>query len=337
MYLVTGCAGFIGFHVARTLLERDEAVVGLDNLNPYYSVALKRARLAELERSQHFRFCEVDIADQNGVRSALAGLAIRKVIHLAAQAGVRHSLTHPQDYVSANVAGHVNILEYYRSRGDLESVVYASSSSVYGRNTELPFSETDRVDQPASLYGATKRADELISYSYSDLYGLPLTGLRFFSVYGPWGRPDMAMWLFAEAILSGRPIKVFNHGAMRRDFTYIDDIVRGVLAISDSPPKTNEGPPHRLYNIGNNKSEHLLHMIELLEISLARKADKEMLPMQAGDVAESCADIDAIRRDYGFEPATPIEIGIPRFVEWFLSWRASRSGENHEGRSTRIG
>jgi UDP-glucuronate 4-epimerase len=326
MYLVTGCAGFIGFHVARHLLAHGEAVVGVDNLNPYYSVALKRARLAELERLKSFEFRLVNIADRDELREALSGLAVNKVIHLAAQAGVRHSITHPQDYVSANVAGHVNILEYCRSRGDFESMVYASSSSVYGRNTKLPFSETDRVEKPASLYGATKRADELISYSYSDLYGLPLTGLRFFSVYGPWGRPDMAMWLFTEAILSGQPIKVFNHGAMRRDFTYIDDVVRGVLAVSNSAPKTNEGPPHRLYNIGNNKSEHLLHMIELLEVSLGRKADKEMLPMQAGDVAESCADIDAIRRDYGFEPTTPIEVGIPRFVEWYLSWREASGG-----------
>lgn len=327
MYLVTGCAGFIGFHVASALLSRGQTVVGIDNLNPYYSVALKRTRLAALQKSPHFQFRQVDISDRDSLRTALSGQPIRRVIHLAAQAGVRHSLTHPEDYIAANVAGHLNVLEFGRQCDVFESMVYASSSSVYGRNTKLPFSETDPVEMPASLYGATKRADELISYSYASLYGMPLTGLRFFTVYGPWGRPDMAMWLFTEAILSGRSIQVFNNGEMRRDFTYIDDIVGGVLAVSDNPLKTENEPPHRIYNIGNNRSEHLLHMIAVLEDTLGRKAEKELLPMQAGDVFESHADIDAIQRDHGFQPTTSIEAGIPKFVEWYLSWRASNSGE----------
>jgi len=246
-------------------------------------------------------------------------MAVERVIHLAAQPGVRYSLTNPEAYVSANLVGHLNLLEYCRHAKRPPSVVYASSSSVYGGNTKLPFSEEDRVDRPVSLYAATKRADELMSHTYAHLYGLKLTGLRFFTVYGPWGRPDMAVWLFADAILSGNPIQVFNHGRMRRDFTYIDDIVAGVLAVSDRPPAGS--PPHRIYNLGGSRPEDLLHMIAVLEAALGRAAKKEFLPLQPGDIAETCADIAAIARDYGFRPTTPIEVGIPKFVEWFVDWR----------------
>jgi UDP-glucuronate 4-epimerase len=320
MFLVTGAAGFIGYHVARRLLERGDAVVGLDNLSPYYSVALKRARLAELAGFKGFTFRQADIADQRALRDSLAGLPVRRVVHLAAQAGVRHSLTHPEDYASANLTGHLNVLEYARHREGCELMVYASSSSVYGGNTKLPFSESDPVDTPVSLYAATKRADELMSYSYARLYRLPLVGLRFFTVYGPWGRPDMAMWLFAEAILDGRPIQVFNHGKTRRDFTYVDDIVTGVLLVADGEAVAGE-VPHRLYNIGNNRAEDLEHMIGLLEQALGAKAKRELLPLQPGDVVATYADIAAISADYGFRPATPLEVGIPKFVAWFRGWR----------------
>lgn len=326
MYLVTGAAGFIGFHTARRLLERGELVIGLDNLTPYYSVALKHDRLAELSLLPGFTFYETDIADGKALRSTLAQSRVRRVIHLAAQAGVGHSLRQPEDYVSANVAGHLNVLEYCRHLDGFEGMIYASSSSVYGGNTELPFSEADRVDRPVSLYAATKRADELMSYSYSHLYGLPLTGLRFFTAYGPWGRPDMAMWIFTDAILDGRPIRVFNHGQMRRDFTFIDDVVSGIVAVAENPPNRSETPPHRIYNIGNSRSEGLLRMIEVLEEAIGRKAKKTMLPLQPGDVPETYADIDAIRRDHGFEPKTSIEVGIPKFVEWYLGWRSRQGG-----------
>jgi UDP-glucuronate 4-epimerase len=322
-YLVTGSAGFIGFHAARRLLERGEKVVGVDNLSPYYSVSLKRDRLRELIRLPGFTFRETDISDLPALREALAGLRFSRVIHLAAQAGVRHSLTHPEDYATANLVGHLNMLELCRHAEGFETMAYASSSSVYGANTKMPFSERDPVEHPVSLYGATKRADELMSEAYSRMYGLPLTGLRFFTAYGPWGRPDMAMWLFAEAILAGRPIKVFNHGKMRRDFTYIDDIVTGVLATADKGPS---GPaPHKVYNVGNSRSEDLLGMIGVLERALARRAEMEFLPMQPGDVAETYADISAIHADHGFEPTTPIEVGVPKFVDWYLA-RHARAG-----------
>jgi UDP-glucuronate 4-epimerase len=320
MYLVTGAAGFIGFHVARRLLERGETVVGVDNLGAYYSPALKRARLAELQAHKGFTFHLADIADRAALSGALAGAAVKRVIHLAAQAGVRHSLEHPEDYASANLVGHLNMLEYCRHLDSLELMVYASSSSVYGGNTKLPFSEKDPVDRPISLYAATKRADELMSHSYAHLYALPLIGLRFFTVYGPWGRPDMAMWLFAEAILAGRPIQVFNHGQMRRDFTYVDDIVTGVLLVADGPPGNGTG--HRIYNIGNHQPEELSHMIGLIEEALGQKARWELLPLQPGDVVETCADIDAITRDYGFRPTTALAVGVPKFVDWYRSWRA---------------
>lgn len=319
-YLVTGAAGFIGYHTALRLLEAGETVVGIDNLSPYYSVELKRERLDELRRFPAFTFHEVDLADRGALAKALAGVPIRRIIHLAAQAGVRYSLEHPEEYVSANLAGHVEMLEFHRSRREaVESMVYASSSSVYGGNTKMPFAESDPVDRPVSLYAATKRADELMSHTYAHLFGLRLTGLRFFTVYGPSGRPDMAMWIFTEAILAGKPIQVFNYGKMQRDFTYIDDIVTGVLAVAARPPAVE--PPHRVYNIGNNRPEEVMHVIELIEEATGRKAEKELLPLQPGDVPATYADITALSTDYGFRPTTPIEVGIPRFVEWFLRRR----------------
>ena len=321
-YLVTGAAGFIGMHVARRLLERGEKVVGIDRLDDYYSVALKRARLAELERHRGFAFHRLDLADMDALRDALVGERVRRIVHLAAQPGVRYSLENPQTYVSANVAGHVNVLEYARHADGLEGMVYASSSSVYGGNTKLPFSEDDAVDTPVSLYAATKRADELMAHTYAHLFRVPQTGLRFFTVYGPWGRPDMAVWSFAEAILEGRPIRVFNHGDMMRDFTYVDDIVSGVLAVADAPPADDGAPPHRLYNIGHNRPERLGDMIALLEDALGRKATRILEPMQPGDVPATYADIDRIRTDHGFAPTTPLKEGIPKFVEWFAAYRA---------------
>jgi len=318
--LVTGSAGFIGYHVAEALLARGDEVVGIDNLSPYYDVALKRARLARLRRHAGFRFVEADISDQEGMRRALADTATARVVHLAAQAGVRHSLEHPFDYLRSNLAGHLIILEHCRHHDDFEHLVFASSSSVYGGNHKLPFAETDRVDTPVSLYAATKKADELMSHAYAELYGLAQTGLRFFTVYGPWGRPDMAMWRFTEAILAGRPIQVFNHGDMRRDFTYIDDIIAGVVVALDHPPPPSPSPPYRIYNIGNNRAEPLLRMVEVLERALGRAAQKQLLDMQPGDVKETYADITAIRRDLGFQPTTPIDEGVPRFVAWYREY-----------------
>jgi UDP-glucuronate 4-epimerase len=318
--LVTGVAGFIGSHVATALLDRGEAVIGIDNVNDYYDVRLKQARLARLEGRNGFVFRKVDIADPAAVVAAAADApgAIDRIVHLAAQAGVRHSLTHPFAYVNANLTGHLSLLELARGIDGLRHMVYASSSSVYGGNTKMPFAVEDRVDHPVSLYAATKKADELMSHSYSHLFGIPQTGLRFFTVYGPWGRPDMALYLFTEAILAGRPITVFNHGDMKRDFTYVDDIVSGVLASLDLPPS---GPaPHRVYNIGNNRSEPLLRLIEVLEQALGRKAVKQLEPMQPGDVKETVADISALQRDTGFAPTTPIDVGVPRFVEWYLDY-----------------
>jgi UDP-glucuronate 4-epimerase len=323
-FVVTGAAGFIGFHVAQRLLERGERVVGLDNLSDYYSVALKRNRLALLEKYSAFRFHRVDLADLASLRDALKGEKVTHFIHLAAQAGVRYSIENPHAYVQANLVGHVNVLEYCRHADALDVMAYASSSSVYGGNTKMPFSESDRVDNPISLYAATKKADELIGHVYSHLYGMPLIGFRFFTVYGPWGRPDMAMWLFTEAILAGKPINVFNHGQMKRDFTYIDDIVGGVLMVVDKPGRAVGGTSkHRVYNIGNNQPEDLLHMIGILERELGRPAEKRMLPLQPGDVPESFADIDAIRSDFGFQPTTPISMGVPLFVSWYKRYHGS--------------
>ena len=316
--LLTGAAGFIGFHVAQALLQRGDEVIGLDNLNDYYDPRLKHARLEQLQGRSGFRFHQVDIAEPDAVQQAVKGADIRKVIHLAAQAGVRYSMINPYAYIRANVLGHTVILELCRHLPNFEHLVYASSSSVYGGNTKLPFAVEDRVDSPISLYAATKKADELMSHAYTHLFGFPQTGLRFFTVYGPWGRPDMAMYIFTKAIFENRPIKVFNYGNMERDFTYIDDIVDGVIKTLDNPPPPNEhGRRYRLYNIGNNKSEPLLRMIDLIEQAVGRKAEKQLLPLQEGDVPATYADISAINRDTGFNPTTPIDVGIPRFVDWY--------------------
>ena len=322
--LVTGAAGFIGMHCAARLLERGDEVIGVDNLNSYYDPRLKQARLAHLRGRPGFTFVEADIADRAAMlRVAEAHPEVTGYVNLAAQAGVRHSLKAPFDYTHSNVEGHLVMLELARANPRCEHFVYASSSSVYGNNTKLPFSVEDPVDHPISLYAATKRACELISHSYSHLYGIPTTGLRFFTVYGPWGRPDMAAYLFATAILAGQPIKVFNHGDMRRDFTYVDDIVTGVVGVLDHPPERVDGAaPYRLYNIGNSRSEALMDFIGLVEQSLGKKAEYQLLPMQPGDVKETYADISAIERDIGFSPTTPISVGIPRFIEWFKAYHA---------------
>lgn len=317
--LVTGAAGFIGFHVASALLRVGERVVGIDNLNDYYAVSLKEARLAELRRLRGFEFERLDIAE----RGALTKLVERqpdidRIVHLAAQAGVRHSLVDPHAYVSANVAGQLEVLEACRRIAGLKHLVYASSSSIYGGNTKLPFAETDPVDAPQSLYAATKKADELMAYCYAHLFRLPTTGLRFFTVYGPWGRPDMAAWLFTKAILAGEPIKLFNHGKMRRDFTYIDDVVAGVLACLAKPPGDDgKAPPCRLYNLGNHRSEPLEGFVHVLERAIGKSAQCELAPMQPGDVAETYADIEAASCDFGFHPGTRIDQGLPRFVAWY--------------------
>lgn len=319
---VAGAAGFIGFHTSLRLLKRGDKVVGVDSLNSYYDPALKEARLAQLKEFPGFTFVRADIADRESMAAvAKAHPEIDRYVVLAAQAGVRHSLTAPFDYTHANVEGHLVLLELARANPKCRHFVYASSSSVYGANTKLPFSVEDRVDNPISLYAATKRAGELISHSYSHLFRIPTTGLRFFTVYGPWGRPDMAAYLFATAILAGQPIKVFNNGDMRRDFTFIDDIVSGVVGVLDNPPPDDgKAPPYRVYNIGNNNSESLMDYIGLIEKSLGRKATYEFLPMQPGDVKETYADISAIQRDVGFAPTTPISVGIPRFIEWFKAY-----------------
>lgn len=317
--LVTGAAGFIGYHVSEALLSRGEEVVGVDNVNDYYDVNLKKARLEKLQKHKGFRFHQVDISDLAAMKEVVAGAGnLRRVVHLAAQAGVRYSIENPFAYVQANLVGHMSILEICRNQPNFEHLVYASSSSVYGGNTKLPFSVDDRTDTPVSLYAATKKADELMSHCYAHLYGFPQTGLRFFTVYGPWGRPDMAMYIFCKAISEGRAIPVFNNGDMKRDFTFIDDIVAGVVASLDNPPvSVDEQAPCRLYNIGNHRSEPLMRMIGLIEEALGKKAQIDFQPMQPGDVRESFADIDAISADLGYEPTTPIDIGIPRFVDWF--------------------
>ena len=321
-YLVTGSAGFIGMSTALALLERGERVVGIDNLNDYYEVALKKERLAVLTKfGAAFEFIEGDLSDMAQVKALFDSHPFRRVIHLAAQPGVRYSLTNPHAYIQSNIVGHLNILEGVRHSETVEHLAYASSSSVYGANEDQPFSETDRVDLPVSLYAATKRADELMSRTYSHLYGMSQVGLRFFTVYGPWGRPDMAPWLFTSAILKGEPIKVFNHGEMKRDFTFIDDIVAGVIASADMPPISGEGAErHRTYNIGNNRPEKLMDFIQAIEAAAGREAEKIMLPMQPGDVFETYANIDRIQADLGFAPTTSLAEGIPQFVEWF-KWR----------------
>jgi len=315
--LVTGAAGFIGMHCAERLLARGDEVLGVDNLNDYYDVRLKKARLARL--SGKFKFVKADIADRAAMERLFADERPQRVIHLAAQAGVRHSLKDPHAYVDANLVGFLHILEGCRAVG-VEHLVYASSSSVYGTNARLPFSVHDNVDHPISLYAATKKANELMAHVYAHLYRLPATGLRFFTVYGPWGRPDMSPFIFAGAILEGRPIEVFNHGRMRRDFTYVDDIAEGVLRTLDrvAQPEHAGAAPARLYNIGNNRPVELMAYIETIEKALGKKAIKTMLPMQPGDVQETAADIDSLDADIGFRPSTPLEVSMPRFIEWYL-------------------
>ena len=320
--LLTGVAGFVGYHVAEALLARGEPVLGIDNLTPYYDVRLKQARLDRLAGKPGFTFHHADIAD----RSAMAKIAeghrdVTRIVHLAAQAGVRHSLVDPYSYVSANVMGHLVVLELARHLPRLDHLVYASSSSVYGANQKLPFTEGDRVDTPLSLYAATKRADELMSHAYGHLFGLKQTGLRFFTVYGPWGRPDMAYYMFANAIVSGTPITVYDGGDLRRDFTYVDDIVAGVIGSLDVPPSSASGePPLRVLNIGNHHSKSVSDLIRLLEASLGRPAVIRTAPRPRADVAETCADVAEVGRLTGFAPTTPLAVGIPRFAAWFLDW-----------------
>ena len=326
--LVTGAAGFIGYHVAKRLLERGDHVLGLDNLNDYYDVRLKEARLAQLSPFERFRFHRMDLADRAGLSALFADRSIRRVVHMAAQAGVRYSLVNPHAYTDNNIVGFLNVLEGCR-HARVEHLVYASSSSVYGGHTRMPFSVRDNVDHPVSMYAATKKANELMAHTYAHLYGVTCTGLRFFTVYGPWGRPDMALFLFTKAILAGKPIDVFNYGKMQRDFTYIDDIVEGVVRVLDKPAKpdptwSGETPnpgtssaPYRLYNIGNHQPVELLRFIEILEGVLGKKAEKNFLPLQPGDVPATYADVDDLIKDVDFKPNTPIEVGIRRFVEWY--------------------
>jgi UDP-glucuronate 4-epimerase len=319
--LLTGAAGFIGMHTAQRLLARGDTVLGIDNLNDYYAVALKRARLAPLQRHPGFSFEQVDVADRDAMARLFATHRFDAVVHLAAQAGVRYSITHPTAYLDSNLSGFGHILEGCRAQ-KLGHLVYASSSSVYGGNTKMPFEETDAVDHPVSLYAATKKANELMAHTYSHLYGLPTTGLRFFTVYGPWGRPDMAYFSFTRAVLEGRPIQVFNHGQMKRDFTYIDDIVEGVLRVLDKPatPQNPGGPPYRIFNIGNHDPVPLMDFIGCIEQALGREAVKEFLPMQDGDVPATYASTEALHRWVGFAPSTPLKDGIERFVRWYREY-----------------
>jgi UDP-glucuronate 4-epimerase len=326
--LVTGAAGFIGYHLAERLLGEGRAVIGLDNLNTYYDVALKQARLKRLQAHNRFSFAHLDLTQGPEVRTLVEKEQPAVLVNLAAQAGVRYSLTNPHAYVDANLTGFLNILEACR-HGGVKHLVYASTSSVYGANAKLPFSTDDPVDHPLTLYAATKRANELMGHSYSHLFGIPMTGLRFFTVYGPWGRPDMALFLFTKAILSGEPINVFAGGELERDFTYIDDIIEGVRRVIDGVPKPNPGwdpaesgpadsdAPFRIYNIGGGRPVKVSHFIEVLEGALGRKAEKRILPMQPGDVVATRADTDALQRDTGFTPTTPIEEGVPQFVKWY--------------------
>ena len=346
--LVTGAAGFIGFHLSKRLLDEGSTVVGIDNLNAYYDVNLKKARLAILKKYDNFTFHKIDIAKRTAVESLFAGSLKKKgfpithrpspiassfdtVVHLAAQAGVRYSITNPYAYIESNIAGFINILEGCR-HNKVKHLVYASSSSVYGANTKMPFSIHHNIDHPVSLYAATKKANELMAHTYSSLYKLPTTGLRFFTVYGPWGRPDMALFLFTRAILEGKPIDVFNYGKMQRDFTYIDDIIEGVVRVMKKTPKPNpswsgDAPdpgtsyaPYKVYNIGNNNPVELMTFIETIEKCLGKKAKKKLLPLQAGDVPATYADVDDLMNDVGFKPATPIEEGVGRFVEWYQKY-----------------
>jgi len=328
-FLVTGAAGFIGSYVCQRLLAVGYEVTGIDNLNDYYDVQLKLDRLKQLERVSGFSFKQLDLADRAGIAALFAEGQFQRVIHLGAQAGVRYSLDNPMAYADSNLIGTLTILEGCR-RHNIEHLVYASSSSVYGMNAKMPFATSDRVDHPVSLYAATKKANELMAHTYSHLYGVPTTGLRFFTVYGPWGRPDMAMFLFTKAIVEGKPIKVFNHGQMQRDFTYIDDIVEGIIRIQEKPPVANPSwsgisasestAPYKIFNIGNNQPVKLMTFIEAIEKALGKKAVKEYLPMQDGDVPATYADIDDLQQAVGFKPATPIDVGVQRFVDWYQGY-----------------
>jgi UDP-glucuronate 4-epimerase len=329
--LVTGAAGFIGFHTAKRLLERDDEVVGLDNLNDYYDVSLKQARLAELERYSRFEFRKLDLADRKGVADLFGSARFDRVVHLGAQAGVRYSIENPFAYVDSNLQGTMTILEGCR-HNEIEHLVYASTSSVYGANTRMPFSVHHNVDHPLSLYAATKKSNELMAHTYASLYGIPVTGLRFFTVYGPFGRPDMALFSFTKDILAGKSINVFNYGNHKRDFTYVDDIAEGVVRTldhvatpnpnwrSDSPDPGTSSAPYRLYNIGNQEPVELLRYIEVLEECLGRKAEKNLLPLQAGDVPDTWADVEDLVADVGYRPSTPVEVGVQRFVDWYLDY-----------------
>ncbi len=319
-YLITGAAGFVGSSTAAKLLENGETVYGVDNVNDYYAPDLKRARLERLSQCEAFTFGELDIADADALNQFVNGKPITTIIHLAAQAGVRYSIDNPSAYVQSNLVGHVNMLELARNTHGLEHVLYASSSSVYGGRTDLPFLESDRADTPISLYAATKKSNELMSHTYAHLFGIPLTGLRFFTVYGPWGRPDMAYYSFTKKILAGEEIQVFNHGDMLRDFTYIDDIVDGVVRIAEQGPINREGVPHGVYNIGNNNPEKLEDFIAILEDELGVKANRKNLEMQPGDVPATAADITAINRDYGFKPTTNLRDGLRQFVRWYRQY-----------------
>jgi len=314
---VTGVAGFIGSHAAAALLKQGHEVVGVDNLNTYYDPALKQARLANLAQQEGFRFIEQDIADAPALAKIVQDFKPERIVHLAAQAGVRYSIENPMVYAQSNLMGHVSVLEAARHCDSVAHMVYASSSSVYGERNDPPFSEDDPVNAPVSLYAATKRADELMSATYSNLYGMALTGLRFFTVYGPWGRPDMAYWTFTDAILKGRPIKLFNEGQMERDFTFIDDVIETLMRIVDDQPDASQ---HRLYNIGGSDPRPLSQFIAALEKACGRDAITELAPMQAGDVTRTCADVTRIKRDYGYAPSTPIEAGLMRFVDWYRDY-----------------
>ena len=338
LYLVTGAAGFIGFHLSKRLLEEGCKVIGLDNLNDYYDVNLKKARLEILEKEDKFTFVYADLQDKKAIDKIFQQNKIDIVVNLAAQAGVRYSIINPYAYIESNIMGFMNVLEACR-HNEVEHLVYASSSSVYGANKKMPFSTSDNVDHPVSLYAATKKSNELMAHTYSHLYGIPTTGLRFFTVYGPWGRPDMALFLFTKAILNNEPIKVFNYGKMERDFTYIDDIIEGVVRVIANPPKPNENydiirenpstssAPYKIYNIGNNKPVELMEFIETIEKHLGKKAKMEFLPMQAGDVPKTYADVDDLVRDVGFKPETSIDEGIGEFVKWYKEYYEVRSYE----------
>ena len=344
--LVTGAAGFIGYHVAEKLLARGDEVIGLDNLNPYYDPTLKHARLDRLRSQKKFSFEKLDLADRGAMEGLFARSAIGRVVHLAAQAGVRYSVENPHAYADSNLTGTLHVLEGCRHHR-VEHLVFASTSSVYGANTKMPFSVHQNVDHPLSFYAATKKANELMAHTYASLYGLPVTGLRFFTVYGPWGRPDMALFQFTRNILAGRPIDVFNYGKHRRDFTYVDDIAGGVVAAldriaapdpgwdGDNPDPATSKAPYRLYNIGNNRPVELMHYIEVLESCLGRKAEKNLLPLQVGDVPDTWADAEDLVRDVGYRPSTPVETGVAKFVEWYLDYY--RDGGPADPRVTNLG